>query len=109
MSAHSAFIGDRVYSLRLSRKEIVQLEEHSGTGIGAIWRRLLSGDFTQADLTETIRLALIGGGASPQSAATIVERHVATRPFVETLPIAIAVLEILFVGAPAPSHKDVAA
>jgi hypothetical protein len=109
MNAHSAFIGDRFYSLRLTRKEIPQLEEHAGTGIGTIWRRLLSGVFTQADLNETIRLGLIGAGASPQSAATIVERHVVTRPFAETLPIAIGVLEILFVGAPASPHKDVAA
>jgi hypothetical protein len=109
MSAHSAFIGDRVYSLRLTRNEIPLLEEKTGAGVGTIWRRILSGDFTHADLSETIRLALIGGGATPQNASTIVERHVAARPYTETLPIAIGVLEILFVGAPAFSHLDIAA
>jgi hypothetical protein len=109
MSAHSAFIGDRLYLLRLTRNEIPQLEEKTGAGIGTIWRRILSGDFAHADLVETIRLALIGGGATPQNASTITERHAATRPYAELLPIAIRTFEILFVGSPASTGIDIGA
>jgi hypothetical protein len=109
MSTHSAFIGDRIYALRLSRNEIPQLEDKAGAGIGTIWRRLLSGEFAHADVVETIRLGLIGGGEKPESAATLIKRHVVTRPIAELLPIAIGVLEGLFIGAPASTQKDITA
>ena len=107
MTAHSAFIGDRTYPLRLGRNEILSLEEKQGRGIGTIWRNVLSGDFAHADLTETIRLGLVGAGMAPQAAQILTERDVATRPYAELLPIAIGTLELLFVGAPACSHPNV--
>jgi hypothetical protein len=42
-----------------------ELENVTGTGIGALYRRVVAHDFNLAAITETIRLALIGGGAAP--------------------------------------------
>lgn len=41
---------------------ILELERKTGAGIGSFCRRLFAGDFRHAEITETIRLGLIGGG-----------------------------------------------
>jgi hypothetical protein len=56
--------------------------------------------FSQADISETIRLSLIGGGITPKRAAEFVATYVADRPFAETYPIAAKTLERLWFGEP---------
>jgi hypothetical protein len=53
-----------------------------------------------AILTETIRLALIGGGMAPKRAAELVALYVADQPLLNSHPIAAKTLERLLCGNP---------
>ena len=62
MKPHRAFFLDAERDFALNRTELQELQRKLGTGIGAIFQRVGRFDFYVEDLTETLRLALIGGG-----------------------------------------------
>lgn len=93
-----AFFGEAEREFRLTPKLIEELEHVCGAGIGAIFTRLTSRQFRYADILETIRLGLIGGGESTQRAASLIELYGANRPLAETLPIAVGIFTILLTG-----------
>jgi hypothetical protein len=95
-----AFFGDGEREFRLTPILIAELERKTGAGIGALYKRVLSQGFYHADLTEIVRLALVGGGESPKIAASLTEVYAANRPLIETLPLALSILETAFYGAP---------
>ena len=92
------FFGDAERTFALTPVLIEELERTTGAGIGAIAKRLFSGQFNYADMLQTIRLALIGGGERPQVAASLTEVYAAHRPINEVLPLAVAILETAFFG-----------
>lgn len=96
---HVAFFGDGERAFALPPELIMELERKTGAGIGLLCRRVFDRSFALADLTETIRLALIGGGASPMEAAALVATYAAGRPISETFPLAAAILETVFFGS----------
>lgn len=65
-----------------------------------ILRRLQERECHIDDIREVIRIGLIGAGTIPFEASKLVERYVDQRPFMENLPIAIAILFASLVGAP---------
>jgi hypothetical protein len=95
---HRTFFGDAQRDFRITPELIIELERKTGAGIGGLCRRLFAGEFKQADVTETIRLALIGGGASPKDADALVAAYALSRPFAEVYPLAVAILETLWFG-----------
>lgn len=62
--------------------------------------RTIGGDWRVDDVRETIRLGLIGAGATPTEASIVVGRYVDERPLVENVGIAGAVLMHALVGEP---------
>lgn len=54
--------GDGVYAFALFAGQIEELQEKADAGPMEIYRRLLSGSWRQADIRDTIRLALLGAG-----------------------------------------------
>lgn len=102
-SSYSAFFGDAEYTFRLTAALRLELESKCGAGIGAICNRVFHRAFTQADIAETIRLALIGGGLDPKRAAALIATYVTDRPLSETYPLTVKILERVWFGAP---HKD---
>lgn len=92
------FFGDGERTFTLTPTLIEELERVTGAGIGAVAKRLFSGQFSHADMLQTIRLALIGGGEKPQVAASLVATYGAARPINEVLPLAVAILEVAFFG-----------
>ncbi len=107
MKPLSLFLGkDRPF--KLDTVHIVELETLCGAGIGTIAKRLLSDEFHIADLTEVIRLGMIGGGSSPREAAITIDLYVKDRPLTEVLPIARAILSALYFGTvfDAPSNEN---
>lgn len=101
------FLGDGPRSFALTGPMIVELERLTGSGIGAVMQRVTGLEFRHADLVETIRLALIGGGASDQEAHAIVAAYVTDRPIREVHPLAAAILQHLWAGpAPAETQPD---
>ena len=100
-----AFLGDGERSFALTDPMIAELERLTDTGIGAIYRRATAMQFHGSDLAHIIRLALIGGGTSPQEAAQLVATWVENRPYGETYPLALDVLDARWNGV-TPATAD---
>ena len=96
---HVAFFGDSERTFALPPELIAILERKTGVGIGALCQRVFDNKFALADIVETIRFGLIGGDTPPLEADALVAAFVAKRPFAETFPIAVAILEIVWFGS----------
>lgn len=101
---YTAFLGDGDYTFRLTPALIVELEQKCGP-LGLICQRVFNRQFAQNDITEVIRLALIGGGIDPKRAASLIAAYVADRPLAETYPLAAKILERRWFGAPHEVQK----
>jgi len=108
MTGFPAFFGDKTYPFALSNELIGELENKCGP-IGALSSRVFQRQFSQADISDTIRLALIGGGQTPKRAAELIVAYVDNRPFAETYPLAAKILERLWVGNPPEAQSSEAA
>ncbi|OAF11691.1 gene transfer agent family protein [Bradyrhizobium neotropicale] len=97
--ALTAFFGDQEYTFKLTPALIRELEAKCGP-IGAITSRVFSRNFAQVDINETIRLALIGGGAAPKRAAELIAAYAEGRPLIETYELAAKILERTLFGDP---------
>ncbi|MDF1598253.1 gene transfer agent family protein [Mesorhizobium sp. YIM 152430] len=103
---HVAFFGDGERTFALPFPLIEELQRKTGVGIGALFQRMRSLHFSIADISETIRLALIGGGNDPKEAAALVATYVQTRPLADSIPLAFAILETVWLGSPTTSQDD---
>lgn len=96
--AHTAFLGDGQKAFRLTAPMVLELERQLGAGVGAIFRRLIANEFHHRDLTETVRLALIGGGTDPEEAAELVKVYLSEAPLARTLPLVVDIMNHLYFG-----------
>lgn len=102
MSEHRAFFGDGEYVFAFNRRElIIELEAKTGHGIGALFRRFRQSDYAFSDVTEILRLGLIGGGTSPKDADRLITVYAIDRPLSEVFEVADGVISALFFGAEA--------
>lgn len=106
---HAAFAGRRrKFQLRIG--EIGELERLCGAGLGEIMVRLSAHRFYLADIRETIRLGLEGGGESEPAATALVMRNVDPTPIGEHLQLAADILSAAVTGVPVEAPgKDRAA
>lgn len=93
--------GEHPFLLRIG--EMLALEKSCGTGIGAVFGRLsssLTGGplWHVADITETLRLGLIGGGAARDEAQSVVNATVDRVGLLSLAPIAMTVLLLSLKG-----------
>lgn len=79
------FDGEHKFALKL--KQIDELQRVCGAGLGAIVRRVVGGDFYARDISETIRLGLIGAGMPDVRALEIVNTYVDGKAIMQPLPI----------------------
>jgi len=79
-------------------KEVFELEDKCGAGVGEIFDRVRAGRWRWIDVRETVRLGLIGGGMEPVPALTLVQRYVDNRPWQESRQVAMAILLAAMVG-----------
>ncbi|WP_105385155.1 gene transfer agent family protein [Neorhizobium alkalisoli] len=88
MSDHRAFFGDgeKVFAFP-SRELIEELERKTGQGVGALFRRFRQSDYSFSDVTEIIRLGLIGGGTAPAEADRLVSVYAIGRPLAEVFEV----------------------
>lgn len=100
------FFGDAEHRFLLTPAEIIELERVTGTGIGALFARVSAGQFYFADLTSTLRLSLIGAGATPEAAAQIVKTYAERRPFAEFAHIVVDTLAALWTPADDTQEGD---
>ena len=71
--------GDGPQRFRLPIGQLRELQDKCDAGPARILGRLASQDWRIDDVRETIRLGLIGGGASPTAAYTLVKRYIDDR------------------------------
>lgn len=106
---HTAFFGDGEKTFALPAEQILELERKTGTGIGAIYSRTMTGQFQFGEIMEVIRLGLIGGGTSPKEAQALVDAYARPTPIIEAYQLAADILEARWSGkveAPAPDTQD---
>lgn len=87
---------EREFCLRIG--EIGELERICGAGIGAIMLRLASHQFYSADIWETIRLGLEGGGLLEIEASALVTRY-REQPLAPYLGLAAEIVQAAVSGA----------
>lgn len=96
---HTAFFGDGEKTFALTTPMIQELERKTGHGIGLIFRRIQQHQFSLQDISEVIRLGLIGGGTKPAIADAMVKTYVDGQPLVESMEIALDVIAARFLGS----------
>ncbi|MEW4400532.1 gene transfer agent family protein [Agrobacterium tumefaciens] len=95
---HRQFFGDQERSFHLAPDLVLELERKVGAGIGGLSRRFFAGDFRFIELTEVIRLGLIGGGTEPSDAAQLVTTYSARMSITALYAVALPVVEALMFG-----------
>ena len=106
---HTAFFGDGEKTFALPSEQILELERKTGTGVGTIYSRVMTGQFQFGDIMEVIRLGLIGGGTSPKEAQALVDAYARPTPIIEAFQLAADILEARWSGkveTPAPDAQD---
>ncbi len=98
---HTAFFGDADYTFALTDDLIGELERIADLGIGALYLRAVNMQFKLADLTEIIRLGLIGGGCNPERAARLTDAYARNQPIDELYPLALDILDARWGGVEA--------
>jgi hypothetical protein len=104
----TVFFGDAERTFKLTPALVGELERKTGAGIGALCKRMFSGDFAHADCLEAIRLGLVGGGTSPEDAHNLVRVYAAEAPIEVVMTLAVQILSALWFGvSPASALTDV--
>lgn len=94
------FVGDGEYDLCLRIGELITLQEKTSTGPYILANRLLDGSWMVQDITETLRLGLIGGGMDPRQAFTIVSTYIKEGYFFQYAPVAGELIFAALMGVP---------
>lgn len=92
--------GDDTYDFRLGWGEIVSLQEAVDAGPYVVLNRLYSNQWRVEDISNVVRLGLIGGGMTPADALKKVRAYVEARPPLENVLVAQAILAAGLQGAP---------
>jgi hypothetical protein len=91
---------DGSHSFRLGWGELAELQEKTNAGPYVVLQRLINHEWRIEDISNVLRLGLIGGGKTPEQALKLVRRYVEIRPPLENVPYATGVLSAGLVGAP---------
>lgn len=91
---------DDDYTFSLKWGELIELQEKTDCGPGYLLDQLWQNTWKVQHLSEIIRLGLIGGGLEPVKALKLVRTYVESRPPMESIALAQAILAISLQGAP---------
>lgn len=89
---------DGMHTFRLGIGQIRELQEKVDAGPLWLHNRIRDGAWRVDDLRETIRLGLIGGGAKPLDALSLVERYVDDQPLDDSVYPAMVILSVALFG-----------
>lgn len=90
--------GDGEQIFRLDMKRLRELQDKCDAGPLQIYNRLRDGVWRVADLRETIRLGLIGGGMDEVKASKLMRDYFDESPMMKHIPAAQAILLALLMG-----------
>ena len=91
--------GDGTHSFRLAWGQLAELQEKCDAGPYVVLQRLHSGAWRVEDVSNIIRLGLIGGGMEPAPALKLTRFYVEARPPMESLIPAQVILSSALMGA----------
>ncbi|MBP2459586.1 MULTISPECIES: gene transfer agent family protein [unclassified Rhizobium] len=91
---------DGDFKFRLGWGELEELQEKTDAGPYVVLQRLHNGTWRVQDISNVIRIGLIGGGMAPDKAIQKIRFYVEQRPPMESIHHAIAVLSSALLGAP---------
>lgn len=91
---------DGRHAFRLGIGELEELQEKTGAGPYELLRRLHSGAWRVAEVRETLRLGLIGGGMAADAARRLVDRYAGPGQLLDAVVPALVVLNAALAGAP---------
>lgn len=89
---------DGNFRFRLGWGELEELQEKTDAGPYVVLRRLWEGTWKIQDLSNVVRLGLIGGGMEPTQAMRKVRTYVESRPAMESVDPAAAILAASLIG-----------
>lgn len=89
---------DGQHTFRLAWGELIKLQEACDAGPQVVLGRLQTGTWRMGDISETIRLSLIGGGLEPGPALKLVRDYVEARPPIENVMLAVGILATALLG-----------
>lgn len=95
-----AVFGDGPHDFELPIEQLEELQEKTDAGPEHLFNRLAGDRWRVADVRETIRLGLIGGGMPPIKALQLVDRYCRAAWLLDAKPVARMVLGSALVGAP---------
>ncbi len=106
MISHTAFFGDGTYVFAFPSKELIEeLERKTGVGIGGLFRRFRTSDYSLADVLNVIRIGLVGGGLNPKRADELVNLYAVGQPLADVFAVADGVIAALFFGSEEPTPE----
>ncbi|WP_236774724.1 gene transfer agent family protein [Agrobacterium tumefaciens] len=91
--------GDGTYTFRLAWGQLVELQEKCDAGPYVILQRLQTGAWQMEDISNVIRLGLIGGGMTAVDALKKTRAYVEAFPPMENLLSAQGILAAALMGA----------
>lgn len=91
---------DGTHSFRLAWGQLAELQEKCDAGPYVVLQRLHSGAWRIEDISNIIRLGLIGGKMDPVAALKLVRAYVEARPPMENIVPAQVILSAALMGAP---------
>lgn len=91
---------DGTYSFRLAWGQLAELQEKCDAGPYVVLQRLHSGAWRIEDISNIVRLGLIGSDMPPPQALKLVRRYIESRPPMENLIPAQLILAAALTGAP---------
>lgn len=92
--------GDGEHIFRLAMKQLSELQDKTDAGPEMLYRRIADGQWKVADLRETIRLGLIGGGMDEVEAIKLVRRYFDDSGLIKHKATAAAIILAALMGPP---------
>lgn len=92
--------GDGPHDFQLNIAELEELQELTDAGPEEVFHRVSEGRWRVADIRETIRLGLKGGGMEPLKARAMIDRYAASGDLANQKALVTAILAAALVGAP---------
>lgn len=94
------FLGEGEFDFALLMGQLMELEQLTGDGIFVTWNKLMNGTWKIADIRETLRLGLVGGGMAKKDAYDLVTRHLQPGYLADLCLLAQSVAGAACIGVP---------
>ena len=92
--------GDGKHDFQLNIAELEELQELTDAGPEEVFLRVTEGRWRVADIRETLRLGLKGGGMEPLRARAMIDRYAAAGALASHKTLVSAILAAAMLGAP---------